>query len=205
MNGTYSGAERSEYAIQLAETEIISRENFDAALGPLRQYLANPAVQDVNVNPDGRIWVSTGERKIEAPEQMRSEARQTLIGMLANRQHRSVDRLHSRLAGDMPYYGVRFQCFGPPIAEWALCLRCHAPTVRPLADLGEMLTRGPHAETIAGPAAGESGFLAALRGAVARGRQHRDRWSSRRRENDVAQFDAPRIGDVPAERPARDP
>ncbi len=155
----------SEYAVRLAQTEIISRVNFDAALGPLKALLDDRTVQDVNVNPDGRIWVSRGERgKSEAPVRMSSENRQTLIGMLANRQHRAVDRLHSRLAGDLPYYDVRFQCFGPPIAEWALCLRCHATTVRSLDAMGDMLSgriapAAGHAPTAA-PAAG---FLEAIR------------------------------------------
>lgn len=161
----------SEYAIRLAQTEVISRVNFDAALGPLKALLDDRTVQDVNVNPDGRIWVSRGERgKSEAPVRMSSENRQTLIGMLANRQHRAVDRLHSRLAGDLPYYDVRAQCFGPPIAEWALCLRCHATTVRPLDAMGEMLSgriapAAGHALTAA-PAAG---FLEAIRASIARG------------------------------------
>jgi type IV secretion system protein VirB11 len=171
MNGTPT-VDRSEYALQLAETELISRVNFDAALGPLKVYLENPDVQDVNVNPDGRIWVSLGERgKIEAPERMRAAARQTLIGMLANRQHRAVDRLHSRLAGDLPYYDVRFQAFGPPIAEWALCLRCHAPRVRALDTMEDLFGASPRAlEPVQAPeTASAGGFLGAIKASIGRG------------------------------------
>jgi Flp pilus assembly CpaF family ATPase len=126
----------NDYVERLAETELISRINFVAALGPLKQYLDDPTSQDINVNPDGRIWISRGELgKIESPNTMNASKRQALIGMLANRQNRSVDRLHSRLAGDLPYYDVRYQCFAPPIAEWALCLRCHATTVHALEDV----------------------------------------------------------------------
>lgn len=132
---------RSEYAEQLAATEFISRANFDAALGPLRQYLDDPSVQDLNVNPDGRIWISRGTLgKAEAPERMLERQREMLIGMLANRQGAVVDRLHSRLAMDLPYYGARVQAFAPPIGQWALCLRVHQSHVVPLAGRSEMMT-----------------------------------------------------------------
>ncbi len=162
-------AERSAYAAQLAETEIISRVNFDAALGPLKQFLDDPEVQDVNVNPDGRIWVSRGERgKVAAAETMRTEVRETLIGMLANRQHRAVDRLHSRLAGDLPYYDVRFQCFAPPVADWALCLRCHATTVRSLDAMRDMF-EGSSAHALSRPPPSAAGFAGAIKSAIAGG------------------------------------
>ena len=126
----------SDYAARLAETEAISRLTFDVALGPLKAYLDDPTVQNVNVNPDGRVWIDRGTLgKTEADARMASAQRETLIGLLANRQHRAVDRLHSRLAGDLPYYDVRFQAFAPPIADWALCLRCHAAVVRPLQEV----------------------------------------------------------------------
>lgn len=165
-------APRSEYAAQLVETESISRINFDVALGPLKRYLHDPLTQDISVNPDGSIWVSQGELgKQEAAERMSAAARQTLIGMLANRQHRIVDRLHSRLAGDLPYYAVRFQCFAPPVADWALCLRCHATTVRSLDALAGMLDR-PQSSMIDGADIVEpapSRVVDALKAAIARG------------------------------------
>jgi pilus assembly protein CpaF len=132
---------RSEYADNLAATEIISRANFDAALGPLRRYIEDPFTTDVNVNPDGSVWVSRGTHgKTRAAETMNARQRETLIGMLANRAGSVVDRLHSRLAMDLPYYPVRVQCFAPPVGDWALCLRCHAPQVTPLVDRGDMMT-----------------------------------------------------------------
>ena len=73
--------------------------------------------------------------KTKADARMASAQRETLIGLLANRQHRAVDRLHSRVAGDLPYYDARFQAFAQPIADRALCLRCHAAGVRPLQDV----------------------------------------------------------------------
>ena len=120
-------ARRSEYADNLAATEIISRANFDAALGPLKRYIEDPLTTDVNVNPDDSIWISRGTHgKTRAAETMNPRQRETLIGMLANRAGSVIDRLHSRLATDLPYYPVRVQCFAPPIGGWALCLRPRA-------------------------------------------------------------------------------
>jgi Flp pilus assembly CpaF family ATPase len=164
-NPTKPEEPQSEYAVQLAKTQEISRCNFDVALGPLKAYLDDPVTQDIHVNPDGHIWVSRGEfGKSRSPELMVSAARQTLIGMLANRQHRTVDRLHARLAGDLPYYDVRFQCFGPPIADWALCLRCHATDVRPfLFAKSEPSSVGLECNAV------PNGMLDALKAAITRG------------------------------------
>ena len=113
----------------------MSRLTFDVALGPLEGYLDDPTVQNVNVHPGGRVWINRGMlEKTKADAWMASAQRETLAGLLANLQHRAVDRLHSRLAGNLPYYDVRFQAFAPPIADRALCLRCHTAVVRPLQD-----------------------------------------------------------------------
>ncbi len=154
----------SDYAVRLAETEAISRLTFDVALGSLKTYLDDPSVQNVNVNADGRIWIDRGTiGKVEADARMPSAQREILIGLLANRQHSAVDRLHSRLAGDLPYYDVRFQAFAPPIADWALCLRCHAAIVRPLEELAiAAVSTAPRRATRT------PGYVGALMEAIAR-------------------------------------
>ncbi len=110
---------------------------------------------------------STDNSKV--PTRCAGETRETLIGMLANRQFRAVDRLHSRLAGNLPYYDVRFQAFAPPVGDWALCLRCHAMAVRPLDAMTGMVDGLPHYGV--SPAAGlaSSGFGFAIKAAIARG------------------------------------
>jgi Flp pilus assembly CpaF family ATPase len=161
---------QSEYAMQLAQTQEISRCNFEVALGPLKAYLDDPVTQDISVNPDGHIWITRGEHgKLRAPDLMPSAERQTLIGMLANRQSRTVDRLHSRLEADLPYYDVRVQGFAPPIADWPIVLRCHATEVRPLRTIPGMFSKAsPSCERPESEAAHE-GLLEALEAAIARG------------------------------------
>jgi len=157
------------YAGRVVEAAEISRALFESTLGPLRALLLDPSVENINVNPDGRIWIDRGsEGKKVADEPMGRTQREALIGLLANRQSASVDRLHSRLAGDLPYYDVRFQAFSPPIADWALCLRCHATTVRPLSTMIELFAPRPvptRPQTQQKPA----GYLDVFLGAIARG------------------------------------
>jgi hypothetical protein len=53
-----------------AAAPAISRTNFDALLGPLKQYLDDPLVRNVNVNGGdrGRVFVEHAARgKFEAP------------------------------------------------------------------------------------------------------------------------------------------
>ncbi|MGP6157317.1 MAG: ATPase, T2SS/T4P/T4SS family [Vulcanimicrobiaceae bacterium] len=89
----------------------------------------------MNANADGRIFVEHAAKgKFEAPETLRRDAREALIGNLANRNRTAVDALHSRLACDLPYYGARVQAFAPPVADWPLMLRIHARTARRVED-----------------------------------------------------------------------
>jgi type IV secretion system protein VirB11 len=125
----------SGYAERLAEAEEIARFNFLAALGPLRHYLDDPFVYNVNANEDGAIFVEHAQLgKFEALETMPIADREALIGHLANREQRAIDRLHSRLQCDMPYYDVRCQAFCPPVANWTLIARKHAVRIFSLDD-----------------------------------------------------------------------
>jgi len=160
---------KSEYASRLLESDEISRALFESTLGPLRAYLFDETVQNVNVNPDGCVFVDRGVNgKTLSEDRMPMVQRQALISLLANRQGASVDRLHSRLAGDMPYFDVRFQAFAPPVADWALCLRVHAPIVRSLSSMTDLFVPGaaPAAEP---EAKTPEGLLAAFFDAIARG------------------------------------
>ena len=123
------------YAERLAEAKEIARFNFMAALGPLRRYLDDVAVYNVNANEDGSIFVEHAQLgKFEAVETMSLAEREALIGNLANREQRAIDRLHSRLQCDVPYYAARCQAFAPPVSRWSLMLRKHAVRVFSLDD-----------------------------------------------------------------------
>ena len=159
----------SEYASRLLESSEISRALFESTLGPLRAYLLDDTVQNVNVNPDGRVYIDRGVRgKTLSDDRMPMMQRKALISLLANKQGASVDRLHSRLAGDMPYFDVRFQAFAPPVADWALCLRVHASSVRSLCEMTDLFvaTNGTTAEP---KAESSDGLLSAFLAAIARG------------------------------------
>jgi len=159
----------SEYASRLLESSEISRALFESTLGPLRAYLLDETVQNVNVNPDGCVFVDRGVNgKTLSDDRMPMMQRKALISLLANRQGASVDRLHSRLAGDMPYFDVRFQAFAPPVADWALCLRVHAPIVRSLCAMTDLFVPRNGA-TPEADAEIPDGLLQAFVAAIARG------------------------------------
>jgi Flp pilus assembly CpaF family ATPase len=155
---------RDDYSELQAAAAAIARTNFDALLGPLRAYLDDPLTYNVNVNPDGAIFVEHGERgKFRATETMERPAREALIGNLTNRNGRAVDSLHSRLDCDLPYYRVRVQAFAPPVADWPLMLRAHSRRVRALDDY-EALMVSPASETPPAPSGGrKASILAAIR------------------------------------------
>jgi Flp pilus assembly CpaF family ATPase len=109
-----------------------SRERFLKLLGPLRKYLERPDVFNVNVNEgdEGVIFVETAGGKFEAPETMSRDARQTLLGNIANKSNVSINELHARLAAPMPHgFDVRVQGFCPPISDWPIMARTHAAEV----------------------------------------------------------------------------
>jgi Flp pilus assembly CpaF family ATPase len=157
---------RDDYAELQAAAAAISRTNFDALLGPLRAYLDDPLTYNVNVNPDGAIFVEHAERgKFRAPETMDRAAREALIGNLANRNGRAVDSLHSRLDCDLPYYRVRVQAFAPPVADWPLMLRAHARRVYALEEHHAAPTPSQREALLLEPARGP---LEAVREAIRR-------------------------------------
>jgi type IV secretion system protein TrbB len=124
--------ERDSYDELLSNAEQDSRERFLKMLGPIRRYLEEPNVYNVNVNEgdEGRIFVEAASGKFEAPETMLRAEREALIGNIAGKRFATVDRLHARLAADMPHgFDVRVQAFCPPISDWPLMLRKHAARV----------------------------------------------------------------------------
>ena len=126
---------RDEFDEIQASAAVVSSVNFNALLGPLKQYLDDPATYNINVNANGAIFVEHAERgKFCAPETMDRAAREALIGNLANRSGRAIDSLHSRLGCDLPYYHVRVQAFCPPVSDWTIMLRIHARRVYTLED-----------------------------------------------------------------------
>jgi Flp pilus assembly CpaF family ATPase len=112
------------------EVEERARARFLALLGPLRRYLDEPDVTNVNVNGDGAIFVERfGSIEQRVPETMPRGRRQALIRFLASFADRAIDGLHPKLASDMPWFDVRCQAFWPPVSDWPLALRRHAARI----------------------------------------------------------------------------
>jgi Flp pilus assembly CpaF family ATPase len=163
--------ELDSYDDLLSNAELDSRERFLKMLGPIRRYLERPNVYNVNVNEgdEGRIFVEAAGGKFEAPETMLRSEREALIGNIAGKRFAVVDRLHARLAADMPHgFDVRVQAFCPPISDWSLMLRKHAARVITL-DEYEGDDKQPLAPTAEATQPLDHGKgTAALRAAIAR-------------------------------------
>jgi Flp pilus assembly CpaF family ATPase len=125
--------------------EVLSRSRFLELLGPLRKYLDETDVTNVDVTGAGLIFVERfGEESEQAPETMPIGRRIALIRYLASSADRAIDSLHSRLACDMPWYDVRVQSFCPPVGNWPIMLRKHAARVYTLDEYVEKRILSAH-------------------------------------------------------------
>jgi Flp pilus assembly CpaF family ATPase len=114
-------------------TDLLKRHRFDELLGPLKKYLDDPLVLNINVNEDGGMFIERfGDGKLEADAKVSEDMRRGILSYLANAEGKVIDALQSSLSVRMPYYGSRVRGFAPPIARWAMVIRQHAPTI-PLA------------------------------------------------------------------------
>lgn len=119
----------------LIQHNDLSHARFLDLLGPLRTYMDDSSVLNINVNENGDIWIErrSGTRE-RAPERITQGSRESIISFLANKAGRAVDPLNSRLSCDMPYYDARVQAFVPPVSNYPIMIRRHAEQVHTLDD-----------------------------------------------------------------------
>jgi Flp pilus assembly CpaF family ATPase len=156
-----------------------SRQRFLRLLGPLRTYLMDPGVKNINVNggADGRIFVESAEGKFEAPEAMSRADREALITNIATKCGTAIGTSMSRLSADMPHgFDVRVTAFCPPASDWTLMLRTHMVRVVTLDEYVERgwmtaarcaavraaVARGDNIGVVGRPGSGKTTFLNAL-------------------------------------------
>ena len=118
-----------------ASLDVIAQERFFYLLGPLKSYLDDPKVTNINVTgEDGPIVVERfGDGKLPVTQRMAMPARRALLMYLANKQGKTIDHLDSSLSVKMPFYGSRVRGWSPPIGEWDLIIRQHGLT-RPMQE-----------------------------------------------------------------------
>ncbi len=110
-------------------------ESMRRQLGEFHQYMLEPDVTEVSLNPDGQVWVDRLGKPMESVGVMRPEAAETFIGTVAAIVRLVVNYDHPHLQCRLPLDGSRFQATLPPISAGPIfSIRRHASAVKTLAD-----------------------------------------------------------------------
>jgi Flp pilus assembly CpaF family ATPase len=119
--------------------EAISRgaRMLRTALGPaIAAWLDDPAVVEVMLNPDGRLWVDRlTEGLIETGERLSPADGERIVRLVAHHVGAEVHPSSPRVSAEMPETGERFEGLLPPIvAAPAFAIRKPAVAVFTLHD-----------------------------------------------------------------------
>lgn len=104
--------------IHQATTLERHRTMLRTAMGPrIAAALADPAVEEIMVNPDGRLRLErVGEGRIETGDRLNAEEVERIIRLVASHVHVEVHAGNPELSAELPDTGERFQGFLPPVA-----------------------------------------------------------------------------------------
>ena len=149
--------------------------------GPLDPWLADPAVTDVGVNGDGRVWVDRGSGPEWVGGLLEAEVVRALAVRLAGVAGRRLDDASPWVDGQLPS-GARLHAVLPPLVAGGAHITIRVPASRHLA-LGDLEDAGMFPESVGavlrrlvtarlafvvsgGTGAGKTTLLAALLGVV---------------------------------------
>lgn len=119
---------QQEQADRLAEK--LRRE-----LGPICDYLAEPNVTEVMLNPDGSLWVERLGHKMVQVGTMEPYKAEALIGTVASGLRTVVARENPILECELPIDGSRFEAILPPnVVGPTFTIRRKATKIFTLAD-----------------------------------------------------------------------
>ena len=107
------------------------------ALGPaIAGYLQDPAVIEVMLNPDGRIWIDRlSEGLADTGERLAPEDGERIIRLVAHHVGAEVHARSPRVSAELPESGERFEGLLPPVvAAASFAIRKPAVAVFTLDD-----------------------------------------------------------------------
>ena len=89
------------------------------ALGPaIGEWLADPAVIEVMLNPDGRLWVDRlGQGMADSGRTLSSEDGERIVRLVAHHVGAEVHASAPRVSAELPIGGERFEGLLPPIVQ----------------------------------------------------------------------------------------
>ena len=110
------------------ESESRRRQMLRTAFGPaIAAALVDPAVIEVMVNPDGRLWLDkAGEGRIETANRMAASETERIIRLVAAHVRCQVTDSSPIVSAEWPETGERFEGLIPPIAP-APCFAIRKP------------------------------------------------------------------------------
>src|ERR1700749_4075123 len=107
------------------------------ALGPaIANWLEDPAIVEVMLNPDGRLWVDRLTEGLSDPGEHRSAADgERIVRLVAHHVGAEVHPASPRVSAELPDTGERFEGLIPPVvASAAFAIRKPAVAIFPLRD-----------------------------------------------------------------------
>ena len=129
----------SNVAVQSFQSEAVSRgaRMLRTALGPaIAAFLEDPAIVEVMLNPDGRLWVdrlSTG--LADTGERLSAADGERIVRLVAHHVGAEVHAGAPRVSAELPETGERFEGLLPPVvAAPAFAIRKPAVAVFTLDD-----------------------------------------------------------------------
>src|SRR5437588_10862775 len=126
-------------AIHPFQSEAISRgaRMLRTALGPdIAGFLEDPAVVEVMLNPDGRLWVDRlSEGLADTGERLSAADGERIVRLVAHHVGAEVHSGAPRVSAELPETGERFEGLLPPVvAAPAFAIRKPAVAVFTLED-----------------------------------------------------------------------
>src|SRR3546814_341531 len=110
------------------------------ALGPsIASWLADPAIVEVMLNPDGRLWVDRlGAGLADTGERLSPADGERIIRLVAHHVGGDVHARNPRVSAELPETGERFEGRIPPVvAAPAFAIRKPAVAIFTLDDYAE--------------------------------------------------------------------
>ncbi|MDP3795379.1 MAG: P-type conjugative transfer ATPase TrbB, partial [bacterium] len=120
-----------------SEAVIRGARMLRSALGPaIAAWLEDPAIVEVMLNPDGRLWVDRlGEGLVDTGQVLRAADGERIIRLVAHHVGAEVHAGAPRVSAELPQTGERFEGLIPPVAlAPAFAIRKPAVSVFTLDD-----------------------------------------------------------------------
>src|SRR5947209_6909887 len=112
------------------------------ALGPaIAQWLTDPAVVEIMLNPDGRLWVDRlTEGLVDTGEQLSAADGERIVRVVAHHVGAEVHAGSPRVSAELPESGERFEGLVPPVVA-APCFAIRRPAIA-VYTLGDYVDAG---------------------------------------------------------------